>query len=85
MSGRGIFRSFELRHWASYDESISREMRKTRDRLHRFREAVHGAVTGGSNWRFLKLAGGALSIDAKEFFLDDLARRSGIPVRISRG
>jgi hypothetical protein len=46
---------------------------------------VHGAVTSGSNWRFLRLDGSNLFIDAKEYFLDDLPRVLGILVRISRG
>ena len=46
---------------------------------------VHGAVTSGSNWRFLRLQGKALFIDVKEYFLDDLARILGILVRVSRG
>lgn len=47
--------------------------------------AVHGAVTSGSNWRFLKLEGTDLFLDVKEYFLDDLARILAILVRVSRG
>ena len=43
---------------------------------------VHGAVTSGSNWRFLRLDGNILFIDVKEYFLDDLAKILGILVKI---
>ena len=55
------------------------------DRDGRPTPVVHGAVTSGSNWQFLRLQGKDLLIDVKEYFLDDLARILGILVRISRG
>jgi hypothetical protein len=39
---------------------------------------VHGAVTSGSNWRFLKLDGATLFIDQPEYYLDQLERLLGI-------
>jgi hypothetical protein len=46
---------------------------------------VYGAVSTGSNWRFLRLDGHRLSIDRGEYYLVDLARILGILVAISRG
>jgi hypothetical protein len=47
--------------------------------------AVFGCVTSGSNWRFLKLAGKALSVDRPEYYLRDMAKILGILVSIARG
>ncbi len=47
--------------------------------------AVHGCVTSGSNWRFLKLEGPTLSIDRTEYHLRDVAKILGILVRLIRG
>ena len=46
---------------------------------------VHGCVTSGSNWRFLKLEGQILSIDRLEYHLRDLAKILGILVSVIRG
>jgi hypothetical protein len=40
--------------------------------------AVHGAVTTGTNWRFLKLDGATLFIDRTEYYLDQVERILGI-------
>ena len=39
---------------------------------------LHGAVTTGTNWRFLKLEGATLFIDQPEYYLDQLKRLLGI-------
>jgi hypothetical protein len=39
---------------------------------------IHGAVTTGSNWRFLRLEGGLVFIDSTEYFVDQLERILGI-------
>jgi len=41
-------------------------------------EAVHGAVTTGTNWRFMTLSGSTLSIDLNEYLIGDPARILGI-------
>jgi hypothetical protein len=40
--------------------------------------AVHGAVTTGTNWRFLKLQDNTLFIDLPEYYLDSVERILGI-------
>jgi hypothetical protein len=47
--------------------------------------AVHGCVTSGTNWRFLKLEGSTLSIDRPEYYLPDVAKILGILVHVIRG
>jgi hypothetical protein len=39
---------------------------------------IHGAVTTGSNWKFLRLDGGHVFIDSSEYYLDQLDRILGI-------
>jgi hypothetical protein len=39
---------------------------------------IHGAVTTGSNWRFLRLEGSRVFIDSSEYYLDQLERILGI-------
>ena len=46
---------------------------------------VHGCVTSGTNWKFLKLEGSTLSIDTSEYYLRDLAKILGILVSVIRG
>jgi hypothetical protein len=46
------------------------------------RSVVYGCVTSGSNWRFLKLAGNALSIDVAEYHLHEVAKILGILIAI---
>jgi hypothetical protein len=41
-------------------------------------EAVYGAVTTGSLWRFLQLAKDALTIDSREYNLSELSKIMGI-------
>lgn len=45
---------------------------------------VHGAVTTGNAWRFLRLEGDALSVDPSEFTLVELPKLLGILVHIGR-
>jgi hypothetical protein len=47
--------------------------------------AVHGCVTSGSLWRFLRLTGKSLNIDRPEYSLRDAAKILGILVTIARG
>jgi hypothetical protein len=47
--------------------------------------AVHGCVTSGSVWRFLRLEGKRLFIDLPEYYLRDAAKILGILVSIARG
>lgn len=42
------------------------------------RELVYGAVTSGSEWRFLKLEGDNAFIDADEYFITQLSKILGI-------
>jgi hypothetical protein len=44
---------------------------------------VHGAVTTGSNWRFLKLDGTQVFIDPPEYYLDQVGKILGILVSIA--
>ena len=39
---------------------------------------VHGAVTTGDNWRFLSLEGDALTVDADEYLLPEIAKVLGV-------
>lgn len=47
--------------------------------------AVYGAVTSGTNWRFLRLAGNRLNIDRPEYYLSDAGKIVGILVHIITG
>jgi len=40
--------------------------------------AVYGAVTTGTNWRFLKLEPGTVSIDQREYYIDRVEKILGI-------
>jgi hypothetical protein len=46
---------------------------------------VHGAVTSGSLWRFLRLAGSDLSLDEREYHVSQLPRLMGALVRAVGG
>jgi hypothetical protein len=46
---------------------------------------VHGIVTSGSNWRFLRLEESKLFIDRPEYYLHDVAKILGILACIARG
>lgn len=46
---------------------------------------VHGAVTTGSLWRFLRLAGAELVLDEKEYHISQLPRLMGALVRAVGG
>jgi hypothetical protein len=45
---------------------------------------VYGCVTSGSIWRFLKLKGQELSIDHREYYLQEVEKILGILVEITR-
>ena len=47
--------------------------------------AVHGCVTSGSNWRFLRLQGQTLWIDRPEYYVHDVGKILGILVEVIRG
>jgi hypothetical protein len=47
--------------------------------------SVHGCVTSGNLWRFLKLEGPVLSIDRTEYYLREVAKILGILVSMIRG
>lgn len=40
--------------------------------------AIYGAVTTGAAWKFLRLAGTALTLDRREYFIAELGRIMGI-------
>jgi hypothetical protein len=42
------------------------------------REAIYGAVTSGTNWRFLKLVGSRAWVDDREYFVNDVDQILGI-------
>lgn len=46
-----------------------------REVAHRF---VHGVVTTGSVWRFLRLEGSTVDLDRKEYYLDEVDRIVGV-------
>jgi hypothetical protein len=46
--------------------------------------AVHGVVTTGSSWRFLRLIGADAWIDRQEYYLHDLGRILGVLCRVVR-
>ena len=46
--------------------------------------AVYGCVTSGSIWRFLKLKGKELSIDNREYYLQEVEKILGFLVQITR-
>jgi hypothetical protein len=41
-------------------------------------ETVHGAVTTGTNWKFMSLSGATLAIDLNEYFISEPAKILGI-------
>ena len=41
-------------------------------------EAVHGAVSTGATWKFLRLRGSVVTMDIPEYFIDDLPKIMGI-------
>jgi hypothetical protein len=42
------------------------------------REAIYGAVTSGTNWRFLKLVGNRAWVDDREYFINEVDQILGI-------
>ena len=46
--------------------------------------AVHGAVTTGAAWKFLRLSGTDLSLDLREYFVAELGRIMGILAHVWR-
>lgn len=45
---------------------------------------VHGVVTTGSAWKFLRLDGTNLTLDLEEYFIAELGRIMGILAHIIR-
>ncbi len=48
-------------------------------------EAVYGAVTSGSLWRFLQLAGSTVELDQQEYHISQLPKLLGILARVVVG
>ncbi len=48
------------------------------------RETLYGAVTSGTNWRFLRLRGLHAEVDLREYFIEDVDKLLGILWSISR-
>jgi hypothetical protein len=46
--------------------------------------AIHGAVTTGGAWKFLRLSGSELDLDRREYFVAELGRIMGILAHILR-
>ncbi len=46
---------------------------------------VHGVVTTGGAWKFLRLAGSTVTLDLKEYYIDDPGRVLGISRSIVEG
>jgi hypothetical protein len=47
-------------------------------------EAIHGAVTTGSNWKFLRLTGTVVHVDAAEYYIKEVERIVGILLSVLR-
>ncbi|MDY6936382.1 MAG: hypothetical protein SWY16_01845 [Cyanobacteriota bacterium] len=41
-------------------------------------EIIYGAVTNGTNWRFLRLQNDLMEIDSTEYFINDIQHILGI-------
>ena len=41
-------------------------------------EMIYGAVTTGTNWKFMKLFDSVVEIDPNEYFLNNVAKLMGI-------
>jgi hypothetical protein len=48
-------------------------------------EIIHGAVTTGSNWKFLRLDGQVVCVDPGEYFINEVERIVGILLSILKG
>ncbi len=48
----------------------------------RERQSVYGAVTTGSVWRFLRLHGRTIFVDAPEYYLDQVGKIIGVLVSV---
>src|SRR5207248_2866053 len=46
---------------------------------------IHGAVTTGSIWRFLRLDGNDVQIDCREYYLTQLTKILGIIIHVTNG
>jgi len=44
---------------------------------------IHGAVTTGTNWRFLQLEQNVVRIDRREYYVDNLDQLIGILVTMT--
>src|SRR5205085_9825639 len=47
--------------------------------------AVHGVVTTGSAWKFLRLSSSDVTLDMEEYFIAELGRIMGILAHILKG
>jgi hypothetical protein len=47
--------------------------------------AVHGVVTTGSAWKFLRLVGAEVTLDVEEYFVAELGRIMGVLAHILQG
>jgi len=47
-------------------------------------EVLHGAVTTGNNWRFLRLEGSVVRVDLAEYYIKEVERIVGILVSVLR-
>ncbi|MFO0602949.1 MAG: hypothetical protein U0324_07230 [Polyangiales bacterium] len=52
------------------------------ERRERPTDAVYGAVTTGNVWRFLRLRGGTVEVDLREYYLDAVERVLGVLVHM---
>ena len=48
-------------------------------------ETIHGAVTSGTVWQFLRLEGQTISLDANEYYLENVGKILGILIGILSG
>lgn len=48
------------------------------DRAGNAKDAIYGAVTSGTNWRFLKLVGSQAWVDDREYFINEVDQLLGI-------
>lgn len=48
-------------------------------------ETIYGAVTTGTNWKFIKLAGNQVEIDLTEYYLSELDKIFGILMATAKG
>ncbi len=72
----------------AYDQFTARELaemyaaRIFNERRDRRTPVVFGAVTSGSDWRFLRLTGDTVEIDTAEYYSRDVERIVGVLVHM---